>query len=172
MKAHTSYLSFFFWLGIFSLIPGVLVFCFTDELKHYKAVIPVVVVAIALVPFAFAFAIHKDLSNTNDLDGLTQTEIARLKFITKKARKFVTASVAILFIVVALVVVALIMISTIKANYLYTAIAALAGAELYALMTLMILQSNLGDFKTNISNRKKDIEKQNKLRRKLKTSDD
>ena len=172
MKTQTSYVSFFCWLCIFALIPGTLVFFFTNELKGYETLIPTAVVSIALIPFAFAFAIHKDLSSTNNLDGLTQNETARLKQITAKARKFVLASILVLFFVVTLVVIALVMISTIKANYLYTAIAALGGAELYVLMTLLFLQSNLGDFKTNIDNRKKDLEKKLKLKEKLNKNSD
>ncbi|KPZ65666.1 hypothetical protein AN392_01214 [Pseudoalteromonas sp. P1-16-1b] len=172
MKAHTSYISFICWLCIFAFIPGTLVFCFTNELQKYGAIIPVVVIAIAIIPFTLAFNVHKDLANIGDLDGLTQSETARLKQIVNRSKRFVTASVAVLFVVVCLVVVALIMISTIKANYLYTAIAAIGGAELYVLMTLLTLQSNLGEFKSNIANRKKNKETQNKLKEKLKMSNE
>lgn len=167
MKDKISYYSFFFWLCIFSSIPAILVFCFTNELKGYETAIPWIVISIALVPLGFAFAIHKDLSNTNDLEGLTHTETARLKQITARARKFVVACVFILFIVVALVVIALIMISTIKANYLYTAIAAISGAELFVIKTLLLLQSKLGDFRTNIVIRKRDLKIKKRQKEKL-----
>lgn len=167
MKSKTSYLSFFAWLCIFASIPAILVFCFTDEITNYKTAIPWIVISIALIPFALAFSIHKDLASVNELEGLTNSETARLKLITLKARKFVVACVVVLFIIVALVVAAFIMISTIKANYLYTAIAGLSGAELFVIKTLLLLQSNLGDFRANIIIRKRDLETRKRQKEKL-----